>query len=93
MSEINLILDEEFCCGAARPTHGFTFHASGVTVCDECGLKFPYYDCFCELAHDCIAPVECPACAEHNWATIGERWACMCGHEWTPTETDQATNE
>jgi len=43
---------QEYCCDTPRPD-GFTYHPSGVTVCNKCYTKFPYYDCFCELDHDC----------------------------------------
>lgn len=48
-----MIDDDEFTCDVPRP-EGFTYHLSGVTVCDACGLKFPYYDCYCELSHECV---------------------------------------
>jgi hypothetical protein len=44
-------MEDEWDCDTPRPT-GFTYHMN-VTVCDECGLKFPYYDCYCELEHEC----------------------------------------
>ena len=45
--------DDWYCCESTgvKP-EGFTFHPN-VTVCDTCGLKFPYWDCECELEHDC----------------------------------------
>ena len=45
--------DDWYCCESTgvKP-EGFTFHPN-VTVCDTCGLKFPYWDCECELIHDC----------------------------------------
>ena len=39
------------CCGASQP-EGFTYHTF-VTVCDTCFTQFPYYDCYCELDHEC----------------------------------------
>jgi hypothetical protein len=46
------VIEEWYCCDTVKPD-GFTYYPN-VTVCDSCGLKFPYYDCFCELAHDCV---------------------------------------
>lgn len=40
------------CCDAIKPV-GFTYYLN-VTVCDVCFTKFPYYDCFCELEHECV---------------------------------------
>lgn len=34
-------------------TTDFTFHPSGVAFCHRCKTRFPYYDCVCELVHDC----------------------------------------
>lgn len=48
--------DDEFTCDVVRPD-GFTYHRN-VTVCDACGLKFPYYDCYCELQHTCLTDAE-----------------------------------
>ena len=48
---------DEFNCDVPRPD-GFTYHRTGVTVCDACGLKFPYYDCYCELQHTCLTDAE-----------------------------------
>jgi hypothetical protein len=48
-------MTDEFCCDAPKP-EGFTYHPN-VTVCDTCGTKFPYYDCYCELRHTCVASV------------------------------------
>ena len=45
-------MEEWFCCDIKKPK-GFTYYAT-VTTCDSCGLKFPYYDCFCELWHECV---------------------------------------
>lgn len=42
---------DDFCCDTPRPD-GFTYHPN-VTVCDRCKTKFPYYDCYCELEHEC----------------------------------------
>jgi hypothetical protein len=48
-----MMVDEEwFCCDAIR-LDGFTYHQF-VTVCDVCFTQFPYYDCFCELKHECV---------------------------------------
>jgi len=44
---------DEYYCDTPKPD-SFTYHPY-VTVCDACGLKFPYYDCYCELEHECIA--------------------------------------
>jgi len=45
--------DDWYCCESTgvKPV-GFTYYPN-VTVCDTCGLKFPYYDCECELVHEC----------------------------------------
>lgn len=44
-------MEDWYCCETKKPK-GFTYYPN-VTVCDTCGLKFPYYDCFCELEHEC----------------------------------------
>lgn len=44
-------MDEEWYCDTPKPP-GFTYYMN-VTVCNKCGLKFPYYDCYCELQHEC----------------------------------------
>lgn len=50
--------EEEYCCGEPRPENGFMYYRN-VTVCEKCFTKFPYYDCYCELQHDC-RPSEVP---------------------------------
>ena len=51
-------MDNDYtCCDMTRP-EGFTYHPSGVTVCNKCYTKFPYYDCYCELAHACPTDAE-----------------------------------
>lgn len=48
-------MEDWYCCESTgvRPK-GFTYYPN-VTVCDTCGLKFPYYDCECELEHECMS--------------------------------------
>ena len=46
------VIEEWSCCDAPQPK-GFTYYPF-VTVCDGCWTQFPYYDCWCELAHDCV---------------------------------------
>jgi hypothetical protein len=47
--------EEEYCCGEPRPEDGFMYYRN-VTVCETCFTKFPYYDCYCELQHECRQP-------------------------------------
>ena len=51
-------LELETCCDAGLPSGvvvGFSrFGGSYVASCENCGFVCAYWDCACELAHDCV---------------------------------------
>ena len=48
-----LVVDEDFCCGALIPERMSVARGTAMASC-PCGFRCGYWECACELIHDCV---------------------------------------
>lgn len=48
-----LELEEDFCCDAVLPPKVNVSRGFAVASCDGCSFRCAYWECACELDHDC----------------------------------------
>jgi hypothetical protein len=45
--------EEPYCCGAVAPTKVSIAYGTAMATCSKCNYRNPYWDCPCELKHNC----------------------------------------
>jgi hypothetical protein len=51
-------IEEETCCGASLPDGVSVSFGFAVATCSRCSYRCAYWECACELRHDCAEEEE-----------------------------------